>query len=79
MKTNEDFALERGAWENPILMDVTHLLALLCYSPGASPSEEGVQQSLSNLTCLKRQGFFFTLQRAHKCNGTWFFARPNVG
>lgn len=59
MMTNEDFALERGAWENPILMDVTHLHALLCYSLGASPSEEGMQQSLSNLTRLERQGFFF--------------------
>lgn len=41
-ETNEDFALERGLWENPILMEATHLFDLLCYSLGASPSEEGM-------------------------------------
>lgn len=76
--TNEDFTLERGPWEKPILMEVTRLLVLLCYSLSAPPSEEGIRQSLSNLMCLKRQGFF-TLEQAQERNGNWLFARLNVG
>lgn len=45
MMTDEDFTLERGPWVNPILMEGTCLLTLLCYSRCSTTREGDMAKS----------------------------------